>query len=391
MKKWGKIGVRVVGASSLFWALGLAIFLLSGGGCSHPLNKYVRGESPPEVAFFHRIWAKDLDPSHQKTGNLPILTFGPAIHKGMVFQGSLSGDFYAFDLEKGYVLWRVQAREAISSSASVWDEWVLFGDFSGRIYAHNIFTGKLSYSFDVGAPVEGKVVFWGQRAFVHTQNHSVISFDAATGKILWSYKRSIPYGTTLQGVSNPLIWEGRLVVGFADGFLVALSAEDGQIVWERRVSSGMKFVDVDMDPKMDGKGRLYVGAHEGHFIQLDPGTGRIVQRFDFFANTPPFFIKDKIFVGTVKGELKVLGRDEGGVLKSVILTDHAPVTGVYFWKGFIVAVDTAGKLYQIHPQKLVVKDHIHLGHDFSAVYGDLAIWEQFLAVLSSRSRLYVFK
>lgn len=379
---------------SLLISIGFTALVLMVTGCSSHwsrLTNHVRGDGLEKRAFFHRVWAKDLDPSAQKTGNLPIATLSPAIHKGFLFQGSLSGDFYAFSLESGHIAWSAKQEEAISSKASIWKDLVLYGDRAGRIYARHLFTGKLAYSFDVGSPLEGEVIFDGQRAFIHTRSHSVVSFDGATGKTLWSYKRSIPYGTTLQGVSNPLVMKGRLLMGFADGFMVALSGEDGQIIWERKISSGAKFVDVDMNPKIDGRRGLYVGAHEGQFVRLDPDTGRIIQRFDFTASAPPLFFQDKIFVGTVTGELRVLGRKEGRALKKIVLNGYSPITGVYLWKDFVVVTDTMGKLYQIQPQKIMVEEEVHLGHDFSAIYGDLAIWEEYLAVSSSRSRLYVFR
>ena len=375
-----------------FNSLFLLLFLV---GCSQIKKMYSKLPRPAvhkqkgnQEAFFNRIWAKNLDPLY-RTGNLPISMMSPTIYDGLIFQGSLSGEFFAYSLENGRLIWKAQERESISSSAAIFDKSVIYGDLSGRMYARHLITGKLIYSFDVNSPIEGKVIFFKQRGFVHTRNHSLVSFDAKTGKVFWSFKRSIPYTTTIQGVSDPLIYQNYLIVGFGDGHLVALSYEDGILMWEKKMFSASKFVDVDISPQLYQKA-LYVGSYGGKFSKLNPITGDIIQRFDFQASGPPLFTQKKMFVGDLDGNLWVF-TEKGHLLKKIPLAQHIPITGALWWKNHLVVSDTNGYLYQIDPVKLVIRSQLHLGHKYSAVYGHLSTTKKYLAVMSARNRLYVFK
>ncbi|MCY4643034.1 MAG: PQQ-binding-like beta-propeller repeat protein [Bacteriovoracales bacterium] len=341
-----------------------------------------------EETFFQRVWAKNLDPPY-KTGNLPIGTLAPTIHEDILFQGSLTGDFWAYSLSNGRPLWKVREKEAISSPGAVFGKYIIYSDLSGRLHARHYLTGKLIYRFDVGSAVEGKIVFSKGRGFVHTRNHSLVSFDGATGKILWSFKRNIPYSATIQGVATPVVYRDRLIVGLADGYLASFSLKDGPMIWEKKISKGSKFVDVDMVANVKGKA-LHVGPHGGNVLVLDPLSGKIMGRFDVAASAPPLLTHGKIFLGSDDGQLYVF--TEGARLsKTLPLNPNSPITHIILWKGNVVATDTKGYLYQIDPKSLKILSKLHLGHKDSAVYGNLSWTKKYLAVMGARNRLYVFQ
>ena len=338
--------------------------------------------------FFHRIWAKNLDPPYQ-TGNLPITTLAPTIYQEMLFQGAENGGFFAYSLRNGRLLWRAKERAAISSAVAIWGKNVIYGDLSGRIYARNFASGKLAYSFDIKTPAKGKAIFSQGTGFIHTRNHSIVAFDAESGGILWSFKRNIPYAATVEGVSDPLVYQNRLIVGFADGYLASLAIADGLLLWEKKMFSTSKFVDVDVTAKIH-QGNLYVGSHGGNFSRLNPSTGEILQRFNFRASSSPLFIQKKIFVGTLNGDLAVLNH-KGILLKRISLSAHTPVTTVLWWKQQVVLGNANGELFQIDPDKLAILSRLHFGHHHSAIYGELSSEKRYLAVMSARNRLYVFQ
>ena len=133
-------------SNSLFLLLLLA-------GCSQIKKMYSELPKPvlqtakrSQEAFFHRIWAKNLDPLYQ-TGNLPISTMTPTIHGDLIFQGSLTGEFFAYSLEDGRLIWKVQERESIGPSAAIFNKSILYGDLSGRMYARHLITGKTHLQF----------------------------------------------------------------------------------------------------------------------------------------------------------------------------------------------------------------------------------------------------
>ena len=91
----------------------------------------------------------------------------------------------------------------------------------------------------------------------------MFALDAISGKILWSYKRGVPPGTTNQSSASPIVVGQQLVVGFADGSLVSFNKFDGQMNWEKNLAEKIKFNDPELQKQM------YDGAEESE-MELPP-------------------------------------------------------------------------------------------------------------------------
>jgi alcohol dehydrogenase (cytochrome c) len=61
----------------------------------------------------------------------------------------------------------------------------------------------------------------------------VQAFDAATGDLIWEYRREMPEGaSTTRPARNLAIYEDKIFISTDDGFVVALDAATGALVWE---------------------------------------------------------------------------------------------------------------------------------------------------------------
>jgi outer membrane protein assembly factor BamB len=332
-------------------------------------------------------WAKNLDPAHA-AGNLPIGFSSPLIHEGVLYQGSLDGTMKAYDLASGRKLWEVDEGQPISSAPSIAGEMIVYGSQFGRIFARNLTTGKIVYAIDLKSPIEAAPRFFKDRMFVHLRNHQLIVLDAATGKILWSYKRAVSYTTTLHGVSNPLLYKNHVIVGFADGYVGALSIEDGTIKWEERLTTATKFVDVDITPVLFNK-KIYIASFAGDLKVLDPTNGATLRSLGITVGHTPVSYGGKLYVPTLFGELVILDGD-GGVIKRIKVSDNPLVSIGRFQKDIVVAT-SEGELWSIDTVTFSRSGHFNLGSSYSTVFGDFVSDDQYLAVYSSRNRLYVFR
>ena len=111
--------------------------------------------------------------------------------------------------------------EEYTSSPVIFGDSVIYGTTSGRVKSRKLINGELNYELDVGASVDGTPIVHNGRLFVQLRNHQIFSLDAATGKILWSYKKSIAKKTTIQGVGEGVVYDNLVIYGFADGDLIA--------------------------------------------------------------------------------------------------------------------------------------------------------------------------
>lgn len=368
-------------------SLFVVVFL---SGCGH-LSEYKPIGVAPKLKALKPAWIKDMDPAYE-SGNLPIALQSPLIHEGIVYVGHNSGSMEAFELENGKPVWSEFDGSTYHASPVAYKDQIIYGTVQGRVISRHYTTGKIKYSVDLGASVETKGVVHQGRIFFHLRNHQVFSLDVETGKILWGYKRSLSYLTTLQRASTPLVYKDRVLVGLADGTLVALSVDEGVLLYESKLSTASKFVDVD-NAAFIMNDKVYVGAVGGTLSMIDPNTGKVLRKADFIASRAPYLNpsehNDQLLFGTPTGELILA--DKNLTVLSTNKISEGVITSVVPFKKALAVSTTAGEILLVNAQTFQVLEKFQLGHAYSAVFGELAVQDQYLSVLSSRNRLFIFK
>jgi outer membrane protein assembly factor BamB len=332
-------------------------------------------------------WIKNLDPVYN-TGNFPIGTSSPFIFEDILYMGDLSGVMTAYDLDNGRAIWSKSEKQPIQSKVNKVGKNIFYGTKNGRFFSRHYLTGALNYSIDLGAPIESQPVFTQGRLIIHLRNHTIVSLDASTGKVFWRYRRSIPYTTTLQRVSKVLPFKNRLIVGFADGYLVSLSLEEGVVNWEQKLSTGLKFVDVDVRP-LYFNGKIVAGSASGPMRFIDPSNGAISKTVELYQSHTPLVTGDSIVVGSVFGDIYRVDSYGKVVMKKNISSDG--ISSVVAWKNGLAVTTMGSKVLHLDSKNFSVLGSFDLGSEQSAVFGDMAISDEYLSIYSSRNRLYVFR
>lgn len=362
---------------------------LSMQACSHLESLKPKAEVPVQ-AKFKAAWIKDMDPAYE-SGNLPIALQSPLIHEGIVYVGHNSGTMEAYELENGKPVWSEFDGSTYHASPVAYKDQVIYGTVQGRVISRHYTTGKIKYSVDLGASIETKGVVYNGRILFHLRNHQIFCMDVETGKILWAYKRSISYLTTLQRASTPVVYKDRVLVGLADGTLVALSLDEGVMLFETKLSTASKFVDVD-NAAFVLNDKVYLGAVSGNLSMIDPNTGRVLRRSDFIATRAPYIVPsesgEQLLFGTPTGEL-ILADKNLNILSKIKISEGVITSIVPFKDGLAVST-TNGELLFVENKTLKIIEKFKLGHAYSAVFGDMESRENYLSVLSSRNRLFTF-
>lgn len=363
------------------------LLLITSCGSLKSLKSLKPSAPEKETNFFQVAWSKNLDPEYV-SGNLPIGTGAPRIFNDIVYQGSLTGVMNAYDLETGRALWSQDEKTALGAPVAFFSDHIAYGGLSGRLFVRHYLTGKLKYAIDLGAPIESAPYFYDGRLLVYLRGHQLVHMDAETGKILWVYKRAVPITTTLQRTTKPLIIGSKIIVGFADGFLGALSRDEGLLLWETKLVEQGKFVDVDLNPLLAG-GAVISGSPSGELKAVNPDSGAISRSYSVSAMAHPVLKGQQLIIGTNSGEV-ILMNLNGDILKKVKISDQ-PVSAVGWWKENLVAASFDGMIRAVDPLTLKVIGKFALGYEYSAIYSDLAIEEDYMAIYTSRNHLYVFR
>ncbi|HEX9391841.1 MAG TPA: PQQ-dependent dehydrogenase, methanol/ethanol family [Usitatibacteraceae bacterium] len=178
--------------------------------------------------------------------------------------------------------------------------------------------------------------------YVSTAWSLVKAYDAATGKLLWSYDPEVPRERGVKGCCDVVnrgvaAWKGKIYVGTFDGRLVALDAKTGKPAWS--VATGdHKNLTITGAPRVV-KGRVIIGMSggeygiRGYISAYDAETGKLAWRFYTVPGDPskPFENKAmEMAAKTWSGEWWKLGG--GGTTWDAISYDPA-LNLVYFGAG----------------------------------------------------------
>lgn len=190
----------------------------------------------------------------------------PAVDEdGTTYVGSIDDHLYAVAAD-GRMRWDYRAGADISSSPVIGDDGTIyFGSDDRHVHALTR-DGERRWRTDlegfVRAPValgrDGSVL-----AGVYGPRPRVVSLDAATGALRWSFPVGVDTSAEAGVASGPLVdVDGNVYFGAQDDFVYSLTP-DGRLRWIHQVGA-----DVDADPVLTPDGVLLIGCDDGHLYAI---------------------------------------------------------------------------------------------------------------------------
>jgi alcohol dehydrogenase (cytochrome c)/quinohemoprotein ethanol dehydrogenase len=178
--------------------------------------------------------------------------------------------------------------------------------------------------------------------YVSTAWSMVKAYDAASGKLLWSYDPEVPRELGVEGCCDVVnrgvaAWNGKIYIGTFDARLVALDAGTGKPVWSVKTGD-QKHLTITQAPRVI-KGRVVIGMSggeygiRGYISAYDAETGKLDWRFYTVPGDPSKPFENKAMAMAAKtwsGEWWKLGG--GGVVWDAISYDPE-LNLVYFGVG----------------------------------------------------------
>jgi polyvinyl alcohol dehydrogenase (cytochrome) len=183
---------------------------------------------------------------------------------------------------------------------------VIAGNHGGWVYALDAVSGKVRWSKDLGAPVNGSAAIDGGAAYVPVAKPGgprLAALSLADGGKRWDTTLTTQENSSVYG--SPVAWRGTLYIGTsgpnnddsrARGSVVALDEASGKVRWQTFTAPpGADGVAVFSTPAIDAAtGRLYVGTGNNYhqpttdmsdaIVAMDARTGRVLGHFQATAN-----------------------------------------------------------------------------------------------------------
>lgn len=131
------------------------------------------------------------------------------------------------------------------------------------------------------------------------------------------------------------------------------------------------------------------GSPSGDLKAVNPDSGAIARSFNVSVMAHPMLRGEQLVLGTNDGEVILMSLN-GDILKRAKISDQ-PVSAITWWKEHLVAASFDGYLRAIDPLSMQVVDKFAMGYEYSAIFSDLVVHEDFLTLYTSRNHLYVFQ
>lgn len=176
-------------------------------------------------------WNKDLGngamdaPVTAATGRLYATTSGI---KGSDGAYTTNSRLFCLD-ETGNTVWSADIGKGHQVAAPLlWNNVVYAPSADGNLYAFDMETGALRWTFNVGSPINSSPLMYYNLIIVAASNGNIVAVDQKGAK---SWSATVP--TTIN--STPAIRNGLLLIGGGDGSLYALSADGNGQKWKLSV------------------------------------------------------------------------------------------------------------------------------------------------------------
>ena len=157
-----------------------------------------------------------------------------------------------------------QIAQYSSSGAVSNDGLVIIGSGDSKLYAHNVTTGGVVWSFPTGgAIVSSPAISTAGVVYVGSYDGSVYAVDASTGAAVWQR-------TTLgQITSSPLVTASSVFVGSHDNHLYCMDAATGAVTWKTKTANW-----VTSSPALSNDGAMvYIGSYDYRVYAINAVTG----------------------------------------------------------------------------------------------------------------------
>ena len=216
------------------------------------------------------------------------------------------GFVVAMDAETGEELWQVKTGVNESSLLLV-DGVLYFGDWSNKVYALDVKTRRMRWSFRTGDKVKGSVAYANGTVYVGAYDGKVYALDARSGRLRWDSGGQ----AGLRGAGNfyatPAVAYGRVFIGNTDGKVYAFGAKSGDLIWSQS-TDGFVYSSAAVWERT-----VYVGSYDGHLYALDAATGE--ERWRFNARGPisgsPTVLAGVVYVSTLRQRTYALDARRG--------------------------------------------------------------------------------
>lgn len=307
-----------------------------------PLTKF-----QPEVTP-HALW----DRSTGWGSGDDFYTYVPAVVDNTIYTSSKNGYVTATDRTTGKTLWRINTHTPISAGPAATHHLVIVGTRAGDVVALQAMNGAVAWKAHVSSEILAPPVVNQNIALIKTIDGKLSALSVYDGYQLWQYQQTEPT-LILRGASAPVISNGSVITGFANGNLVKLSSRNGHLIWSQpvAVSDGIfaieRMIDIDATPVVFGN-RIYAVTYQGQIAAIEPSSGRVIWKHDLSSYTGMAVDNVHVYVTDAKGDVWAFNKNNGTLDWKQSQLEARVLSGPALQGNYLVVGDAEGYLHWLN-------------------------------------------
>ena len=316
------------------------------------------------------IWEREVSGNIEE--NYSFLNFYK--YNDDIFLPTTGKEVYIISSESGEVKNSIDVNLDIFSNIIVDENLIYFGSKQDTITAIDYSNKKLLWQRVMSSEVMSVSEINESVIYVRTNDSKVSAIDINTGKFLW-INSQIPSELSIRGMSEPVIADGKLFVGFDDGKIISYNLDNGDINWQVKIPAPKneniieRLNDIDGSMIIDNS-ILYAISYQGSVVAIDCFTGQILwikeasSIFGLDSNEDNvFYIDDD---GILWGIEKFSGRPAWKQDQFFKRLKGTPI----FYNEFVIAKDVENYLHIFNSNDGTVIGRLEVNSDIQFILAD---------------------
>ncbi|MET0378445.1 MAG: outer membrane protein assembly factor BamB [Spongiibacteraceae bacterium] len=298
-----------------------------------------------EEQSFDKVWSHGVGNGQ---GDL-YYRIRPAVVGDRIYVAANNGDVEAFDRLTGKSLWDVDVDAKLTAGVGAGGGLVVLATDDGYVFGLNADSGEVLWKTAVASEVLAAPQTDGTLVAVVTVDGHLKGLDAKTGTERWRYAATAP-ALSLRASGAPIIANGAVIAGFANGKVIAVSEENGKPLWEARAgvpkgsSEIERLIDVGAD-LLVSENVLYVVTYQGVLSAFDVQSGRKMweREASIYVSLGESF--SSLYLADPKGTVTAFGKNEQGVRWEQTALARRQLSGAAAWLDFVAVGDIEGYVH----------------------------------------------
>lgn len=316
----------------------LSVLLIQGCSNARPDLE----ELPPleeQQVELKRSWKTSVDGNFGESSE----RFNLVAEGDTVFLVTEKGTLYELAQQDGHKNNLVETQYRVSSGVTRSGDTLYFGTYDGFLVAVSLSTKEVLWETTLSSEVLSEASYAAGKLAVQTTDGRLSLLDAQTGEILWGAKEDLP-ALTVRGTSSPIIYQGKVLAGFANGRLNAYSLQSGALQWSYEVGKPEGRYEIERLSDLDGRlavsnGVVYAVAYNGNLVALSVSSGRPIWQRNIASSVGLAVKNDLLSVVDMQSKVILLNAKNGSEIWQNSELVNRDLISPEFFRDYLAVID----------------------------------------------------